>query len=108
MNLDLIKLILVVAIASSVISTATIQKIKEIIKNKNILYIVALLISVATGISFALSFSNLNIKYSLWVGLVTWIGADAIYKVFEDKIFKSFSNMNNKNEITIKRDDIDV
>ncbi len=108
MNLDLIKLILVVAVASSIISTATIQKTKEIIKNKTIFYIVAFLISTAIGILFALSFSDLSVKQSIWVGLVTWIGADAIYKAFEDKIFKSFSNLNNVKEITIERDDIDV
>ncbi len=108
MNLDLIKLILVVAIASSIISTATIQKIKEILKSKTILYIVSFLVSITTGILFALTFSDLSVKYSLWVGLVAWIGADAVYKMFEDKIFKSFREMNNTNEITIKRDDIDV
>ena len=106
MDLDLIKQILVVAMASSIISTATIQKVKGALKNKTLLYILALVISIAIGTLFALSFSNLDIKNALWVGLVTWVGADAIYQAFEDKIFTSFSDMNSTNEIDIDRDDI--
>ena len=106
MDLDLIKQILVVAIASSIISTATIQKVKGVLKNKTLLYILALIISVAIGILFALSFSDLNIQNAIWVGLVTWVGADTIYQAFEDKIFTSFSDMNNNNEVNIDRDDV--
>ena len=106
MDLDLIKQILVVAMASSIVSTATIQKVKGILKNKTLLYVLALVISVAIGTLFALSFSNLEIKNALWVGLITWVGADAIYQAFEDKIFTSFSDMNSVNEIDIDRDDL--
>ena len=42
---------------------------------------------------------------SIWVGLITWIGADAIYKSFEDKIFKRFNDIEHVTEI--KRDDQD-
>lgn len=106
MDLDLIKQILVVAMASSIVSTATIQKVKGILKNKTLLYVLALVISVAIGTLFALSFSNLEIKNALWVGLITWVGADAIYQAFEDKIFTSFSDMNSNTEVNIDRDDI--
>lgn len=107
MDLDLIKQILVVAMASSIVSTATIQKVKGILKNKTLLYVLALIISFAIGTLFALSFSNLDIKNALWVGLITWVGADAIYQAFEDKIFTSFSDMNSVNEIDIDRDDVE-
>lgn len=106
MDLDLIKQILVVAMASSIISTATIQKVKGVLKNKTLLYIFALIISISLGTLFALSFTNLDIKNALWVGLITWVGADAIYQAFEDKIFTSFSDMNSTNEIDIDRDDV--
>ena len=107
MDLDLIKQILVVAIASSIISTATIQKVKVVLKNKTLLYILALIISVAIGTLFALSFSDLNIQNAIWVGLVTWVGADTIYQAFEDKIFTSFSDMNSNTEINIDRDGVE-
>ena len=106
MDLDLIKQILVVAMASSIVSTATIQKVKGALKNKTLLYVLALVISFAIGTLFALSFSNLDIKNALWVGLITWVGADAIYQAFEDKIFTSFSDMNSNNEVNIDRDDV--
>lgn len=106
MDFDLIKQIVVVAMASSIISTAAIQKVKGILKNKTLLYVLALAISVVLGTLFALSFSNLDIKNALWVGLITWVGADAIYQAFEDKIFTSFSDMNSTNEIDIDRDDL--
>ena len=106
MNLDLIKQIIAIAMASSIISTATIQKVKVALKNKTLLYLLALVISVAIGILFALSFSDLNIKDAIWVGLITWVGADAIYQAFEDKIFTSFSDMNSNTEVNIDRDDL--
>ena len=87
MELELIKQILIVSITASIVSTATIQKIKVI------------------GITFALSFTELSLINSIWVGLITWLGADAIYKSFEDKIFKKFSDI--EQIIEIKRDDLD-
>lgn len=104
MNLEIIKQILIVSIAASIVSTATIQKIKEQLKSKKWLFFTGLISSVTIGITFALSFTELSLINSMWVGLITWIGADAIYKSFEDKIFKRFSDIENVTEI--KRDDI--
>lgn len=105
MELELIKQILIVSIAASIISTATIQKIKEQLKSKKWLFFTGLISSVTIGITFALSFAELSITNSIWVGLITWIGADAIYKSFEDKIFKRFNDIEQVTEI--KRDDQD-
>lgn len=103
MELELIKQILIVSIAASIISTATIQKIKEQLKRKKWLFFTGLISSVTIGITFALSFTKLSVINAIWVGLITWIGADAIYKSFEDKIFKKFSDIEQVTEI--KRDD---
>ena len=46
------------------------------------------------GVLFSLSFTDLSIFDSLWVGLISFIGADTIYKTFEDKIFNSLSSLN--------------
>ena len=105
MELELIKQILIVSIAASIISTATIQKIKEQLKSKKWLFFTGLISSVTIGITFALSFTELSLINSMWVGLITWLGADAIYKSFEDKIFKRFSDI--ENVIEIERDDIE-
>lgn len=108
MDLDLIKEIIVIAIGSSVFSTAIIQKIKEQLKSKKCLFYISFLVSIATGICFSISFSNLSMINSIWVGLTTWVGADTIYKAFEEKIFTKFSDMNKEKEtiIKIERDDI--
>lgn len=95
MKIDLIKELLITAMAASIFSTAIIQKIKEHLVKKNTLFFTSLLISIITGFLFSISFTELNIINSIWVGMITWIGADALYKTFEDKIFKSFSNINN-------------
>lgn len=105
MNIELVKQIIIVAIASSIISTAIVQKVKEQLKSKKWLFFVGLVVSIGIGIVFALSFSELSLLSSVWVGIVSWIGADAIYKAFEDKIFKSFSNIDNAKTIVIERDD---
>lgn len=105
MELELIKQILIVSIAASIVSTATIQKIKEQLKSKKWLFFSGLISSVTIGITFALSFTELSLIDSIWVGLITWIGADAIYRSFEDKIFKKYSDI--ENIIEIKRDDLD-
>lgn len=103
MDLELIKQILIVSIAASIVSTATIQKIKEQLKSKKWLFFSGLISSVIIGITFALSFTELSLIDSIWVGLITCIGADVIYKSFEDKIFKKFSDIEQVTEI--KRDD---
>lgn len=105
MNLEIIKQILIVSITASIVSTATIQKIKEQLKSKKWLFFVSLISSIVIGITFALSFTELSLINSVWVGLITWIGADVIYKSFEDKIFKKFSDI--EQIIEIKRDDLD-
>lgn len=104
MNLEIIKQILIVSIAASIVSTATIQKIKEQLKSKKWLFFISLVISIGIGIFFTLSFTELSIINSIWVGLITWIGADAIYKSFEDKIFKKFSDI--EQVIEIERNDV--
>ena len=105
MNFDLIKEILVVGIGASVFSVATIQKIKEMLKSKKWLYLVSFLVSFGIGIAFTYTFTDLKTLYGLWVGLCAWVGADALYKTFEKKLFIPFSEMNNNVDIVIDRDD---
>ena len=103
LNLTLIRNILIIAMSSSIISTSLIQRIKEGTKSKKYMLLKSFIISMLVGITFTLTFSDTNIINSLWVGLISFIGADAIYKAFEDKIFDSFSSL--ENVIYIERDD---
>lgn len=95
MNFELLKNVLIVAVGSSIITTTLVQKIKEGYKFKSSKNIImsSFGVSMAIGTLFSLSFTDLNMINSLWVGLISFIGADAVYKTFEDKIFKSFGTI---------------
>lgn len=99
LDFDLVKLVLIGAIASSIICTATVQKIKEMISKKKIINYISLGVSLIIGTLFALCFCDLDFISCLWVGLISWIGAGAIYKTFEDKVFKPFKKINEVVEI---------
>ena len=101
MNYDLIKTLLIVAISSSILSTSFIQKIKgmSILKCSDCLIYISFFASMIFGIVFTLSFTSYDLISSLWVGLFSFLGADTLYKTFEDKIFKSYSSMNDVIEI---------
>ena len=95
LNLELIKNLLIISMASSVINTTLVQKIKESLnfKKSSFIIIVSFVVSMIFGTLFALTFSDKKLQESLWVGLISFVGADALYKTFEDKIFKSFANI---------------
>ena len=103
MNVELLREIVSTSIISSIFSTALIQKFKEYKIPKCILYLISFVLSVGIGILFSISFTNLNIINSIWVGFVTWIGADVVYKSLEDKLFSSYKTIDNI--VEIRRDD---
>lgn len=83
MNIDIFMNILTVAITSGIISTQTIQYIKDNFKiNNNLIFS---LVSFIIGVLFSITFSNFNIKESLWCGFVSIIGAESLYKIFKGK-----------------------
>lgn len=93
LNIELLQSLLVIAIASGVIMTALVQKIKEgfSFKNSKNIVKISFLINMILGTLFALTFSNATIIFGLWTGLFSFIGADLVYKALEDKVFKSFA-----------------
>lgn len=105
MDMELLKLVLIVAIGGGTITTALVQKIKESFnfKNSKILILVNFIISMIVGTFFAKTFSELTLVNCIWVGLITFIGADVIYQSLEDKIFTKFSDIDNT--IIIERSD---
>lgn len=106
LDFDLIKNVLIVAMASGIITTSFVQKIKETIhfKKSNRLVIISFLVSLTLGTLFALSFSDTNIINSLWVGLFSFIGADIIYKMFEEKIFTPFKDIYKDDVVEIPKE----
>ena len=104
MNIELIKALLLIAVSSSIISASFVQKIKTVslIKSSECLIYISFLISMSFVILFNLSFTDYKLIDSIWVGLFSFIGADSLYKAFEDKLFKSFNKINEVKEIERK------
>lgn len=107
MDFELLKTVCVVAIAGGIITTATVQQIKSGIDFKNSRSIVwlSLVVSLIIGTLFARCFSDLSWTYCVWAGLITWIGAEAIYLALEEKVFTPFSDMKKDKATELKRKD---
>ena len=97
-NYELLKDVLTIAILNSLIITSLVQRIKEsvVIKCSRICIIVSFITSLIIGTLFSLSFSNLKFFPSLWSSIISFLGADFIYKLLDNKIFKSLGDINNE------------
>jgi len=104
LKFELIKNVLIVGIGAGIITTALVQKIKEGLKTKKYLILISFIVSMIIGTLFAKYFSDLSIVYCLWAGLFSFIGADILYKTFEDKIFTPFSKLNEVIEVPIENE----
>lgn len=104
MNVDLIKELLINAISLSVITCALIQETKGMFKSNKWIKPYSFIINMILGILFCLSFTEVGLLLSLWVGLFAFIGADSLYKAFEGKL-KPFSEMLDKKVEIIEREE---
>lgn len=104
MNLDLLKQLLVIAVAVSVVTCSFIQKTKGMFKKSKWINPYSLVVNVAFGVAFCLSFTEMDIINGLWVGLFSYIGADTLYKTLEGKL-KPYSELNEKKVEVIVRGD---
>lgn len=110
MNVELLEQVAYVAVAGSIVTTATMQQIKSGInvKNSKTLVWISLAVSCIIGTAFSLSFSTLSITCCIWSSFFTWLGADGLYKLFEEKIFKPYSQIQEEkkqNAIELKREE---
>ena len=93
LDMDLLKQVLVIAIASGCVTTLTVQKIKEQVSKKKWLFLISFLVSMIIGTLFAKSFSEATWLYCVWAGFFTWIDANLLYSALENKVFKPFSEI---------------
>lgn len=105
LDLNLLQQMLVVAIALSAVTCAFIQKTKKCFSCSNCLWIYSLVINVAFGILFCLSFTSISFPESLWVGFFSFIGADTIYKTLEGKL-ASYSSLVKKDDIRVPKENL--
>jgi hypothetical protein len=85
MNTSLLTTLLVIATVSSAVSCSFIQKTKANI-GKKWLIIYTIVVNMLIGVPFTLTFTDLSICDSLWVGLFSYLGADTLYKTLEGKL----------------------
>lgn len=105
LKLDLLKQMLVVAIALSTISCAFVQKTKRYFPCSGCLCLYNLFVNIVIGILFCSSFSNIDFPMSLWVGLFSFLGADTIYKTLEGKI-PSYKDITKKDVVEVPKENI--
>ena len=85
-DIDNLKLFLIISITISSITCAFVQKTKGLFKSSKYLTIYSLILNMAISVLFCISFTNVTLPNSLWIGLFSFIGADSIYKSLEGKI----------------------
>lgn len=108
LDIDLLKQVLIIAIASGCMTTLSVQKVKENIKNKKLIFPIGLAVSIILGTLFAKTFSDVGWIYCLWAGFFTWLDADLLYKALEDKVFTKFSSMKRVTKIERENKDENI
>ena len=99
LNLDLLKNLLIIAIALSTITMLFIQKTKRYIPKSYLIPLYSLFINLLGGYFFCITFtSDVNLIESIWVGLFSFLGADTIYTLLEGKLapYSEIINGNDK------------
>lgn len=97
LNIELLKNVLIIAIAGGIVSSLLIQKIKEALNSKRFLVLISFIVNMVIGTLFAKCFSDIDWLYCAWSGLFGFVDATILYAMLEDKVFKSFSTIQEEN-----------
>lgn len=104
-HIEYLQQLLIIGVALSAITCAIIQKTKFLFKSSKFIILYSFIINMAVGVIFCLTFTDITIPTSLWIGLFGFLGADSIYKSLEGKI-SSYSDILNRKSITISKNNI--
>ena len=108
LNVELLKNVLTISVASGCVCTLLIQKIKANLKSKKWLFLISILTNMIVGTLFALSYSDISLEYAIWCGVFCFVDSSVLYNVLEDKIFKPYSEIQEQkkqNAIELERND---
>lgn len=96
----LLENLLLIATTSSTISVSLIQKTKACLKCSKHVCLYSFVMNMILGVIFTVTFTDIDIKYSFWVGLFSYLGADTIYKSLEGKLtsFRDLKKSTNDND----------
>ena len=104
-NIDSIRIFLIISITISSITCSFVQKTKGIFKSSKYIIFYSLFINMAISILFCQTFTDVTLPNSLWIGLFSFIGADSIYKTLEGKI-SSYEEIMKQKHVTISKKNI--
>lgn len=104
-NIDSIRIFLIISITISSITCSFVQKTKVIFKSSKYIIFYSLFINMAISILFCQTFTDVTLPNSLWIGLFSFIGADSIYKTLEGKI-SSYEEIMKQKHVTISQKNI--
>ena len=80
MKIEFLEELLVISIALSVVTCTFVQKTKIHLPTQKIIPIYSIVINLALGVIFCITFTNVPFPTSLWVGLFSFLGADTIWR----------------------------
>ena len=84
MNFDTLYELLRIALITGAINSLFIQKIKcKFLSNDCLIITISFFTSIIIGTLFCLTFTKFSLSYSLWVGLFTFVHAEAIFNVLK-------------------------
>lgn len=86
MNIELLGLVLLSSLVVSVISFFFIQKTKCYIRKNKYFVIYSILINLLFSVFFCYCFTNIDLLSSVWVGIISFLESDNLYKLF--KLYK--------------------
>lgn len=102
-NIELLKQYLLISIIISSITCSIVQKTKVLFPSSKIIPIYSLLLNIIIGIIFTYSFTTIRLPKCLWIGLLSYIGADSIYRILEGKLSTyTEQSINRKKKISTK------
>ena len=90
-----------IALITGAINSLFVQKIKcKFLTNDCLIIVISFITSMIIGTLFALTFTDSSLSYSLWVGLFTFVHAEAIFNVLKKaSSMKNNSESNQGNEV---------
>lgn len=107
LNFDKIYELLRIALITGAINSLFIQKIKcKFISNDCIIILISIITSMLIGTLFTLTFTNFSLTYSLWVGIFTFVHAEAIFNVLKKAETIKVNTDNNENNNDTNEDDL--
>ncbi len=97
--------LLVISITFGIILMAFIQKVKSLsfISKSWQVWVLNLIFSFFIGIPFAMTFYNISLEDSLWVGLFSFIGASGIYQALKNQKIINYTPSSISDKISISK-----